>query len=82
MEGKKWDAFESFKKYAVQADSVEDFINKYGKPKQYEERGAEYMKCCIASHEEHLKKYSYDFITHHDSKTGETVSFYPTKRGQ
>ena len=68
--------FEKFKKYEVQADSIEDFIFKYGKPSRYQERGEEYMKVCIQSHKEDLLKCGYDIITHHDSKSGETVSYY------
>lgn len=80
IEKKKCNSCESFKKYTVQADSIEDFIERYGKPKQYRERGPEYMEACIASHKEHLAKFGFDFITHHDSKTGEIVSYYPNKQ--
>lgn len=69
-------SYKAFKKYRVEASSIEEFIRKYGKPKQYWERGEEYMKACIASHTEHFDKYGFDFITHHDSKSGEIVSYY------
>jgi hypothetical protein len=68
--------YELFKKYQVEANSIEDFINKYGKHNRYAGRGEEYMKVCIESHKEHLREYGFDFITHHDSKTGEIVSYY------
>lgn len=68
--------FDTFKKYEVQANSIEDFILKYGKPSRYQERGNDYMNTCIQSHKDDLLKYGYDIITHHNSKTGETVSYY------
>ena len=70
-------SYELFKKYQVEADSIEDFIRNYGKHNRYYGRGNEYMNACLASHKEHLEKYGFDFITHHDSKTGETVAYYP-----
>jgi len=69
-------SFETFKKYEVQANSIEDFLLKYGKPNRFQERGKEYMNVCIQSHKEDLLKYGFDFIDHHNSKTGEVVSYY------
>ncbi len=69
-------SYEAFKKYQVEADSIEDFIRKYGKHDRYYGRGEEYMKVCLASHKKDFEKYGFDFITHHNSKTGETVSYY------
>jgi hypothetical protein len=68
--------YEAFKKYQVEADSIEDFHNKYHKPQRYTDRGKEYMECVIKTGYEDMEKYGYTFITHHDSKTGETVSYY------
>jgi hypothetical protein len=39
--------YEAFKKYQVEADSIEDFHNKYHKPQRYTDRGKEYMECVI-----------------------------------
>lgn len=67
---------ESFKKYAAESDSVADFLQKHSKPSRHEARGKEYVDARIQSNIEHLNKYGYTFITHHDSKTGEVVSYY------
>ena len=68
--------YEKFKKYEVMADNVEDFLEKYTKYNRHRGRGLDYVKCRINSHKEELEKYGYTFITHHDSKTGEVVSYY------
>lgn len=68
--------YEKFKKYEVSADSVEDFLEKYTKHDRHQGRGQDYVNCRIKSHRKELEKYGYTFITHHDSKTGETVSYY------
>jgi len=67
---------ESFKEYEVKADNVEDFLKRYSKPKAHELRGKEYVEYRINSYKEELKKYGFCFITHHDSITGEIVSWY------
>lgn len=69
--------YERFKVYRVPADSLTDFLERYTKPSAHRERGEEYVAARIASHQEDLNKYGYTFITHHDSKTGDTVSYYP-----
>ena len=76
----KSNLYESMKEYAVQADGVEDFIRKYGKPSSYWERSGEYMEECITSHIAYLEKYGYDMITRHDSKIGEMVTYYPNNK--
>jgi hypothetical protein len=69
--------YDSFKKYQVtDVQTVEEFLKKYTKYKAHEGRGDEYVKVRIASFKEELEKYGYCFITHHDSITGECVSFY------
>ena len=70
-------SYELFKKYAVEAKSLEDFLERYTKPSRHLERGVEYVKVRIASHQEDIDKEGFTFITHHDSKSGETVSYYP-----
>ena len=77
--------YEYMKKYAVPAESVEDFCNKYYQPRAFHDRtgdtwdydGETYQAACIASHKEYIKEKGYCMITHHDSKTGETVTYYP-----
>lgn len=78
---KKNRSYNNFKKYAVSAVSLEDFLERYTKPKAHKERGAGYVAARIQSHQEHIDKYGFTFITHHDSKCGETVSYYPTDGG-
>lgn len=68
--------YENFKKYKVKADSIEDFLKRHSKPKAHELREKEYIEARIKSHTEDLQKYGYTFITHHDSITGEIVSWY------
>lgn len=68
--------YERFKKYAVQAENVEDFLSRYTKPGRHFERGDEYVKARVLSHQEDLTKYGYTFIPHHSSVTGQVVSYY------
>jgi hypothetical protein len=65
-----------FKKYEVEANSVEDFLKKYTKRDRHEGRGKEYIEARIKSHTEDLLKYGYTIISHHDSITGDVVSYY------
>ncbi len=69
---------EIYKKYEVKADSVADFLERYTKTDRHSGRGEEYVQCRIQSHTESLEKLGYTIITHHDSKTGEVVSYYGT----
>ena len=74
-----WNGYEAFKEHEVKADNLEEFLKRYTKRRAHEERGVEYIKARIKSHSEHLEKYGYTFITHHDSVTGEIVSYYGNK---
>lgn len=70
-------SYENFKKYQVtDVKSVEEFHNKYHKHDRYLGRGQDYAQCVINSSIEELKKYGFTIITHHDSNTGECVSYY------
>lgn len=71
--------YDTFKKYEVQADNLVDFLEKYSKAGRHSERGSDYVKARIKSHQEDIDKYGFTFITHHDSKCGECVSYYPNK---
>lgn len=71
-----FNCYEHYKQYKVEANSIEDFLKRYTKHNRHEGRGKEYVECRIKSHEEDLEKYGFTFITHHDSITGECVSFY------
>jgi len=72
------DLKEVYRKYEVKAESIEDFLNRYTKPSRNEQRSSDYQEARIKSHTEDLEKYGYTFITHHDSVTGECVSYYGT----
>lgn len=59
----------------VKAKSVKHFLEKYYRPDRYHERGEEYAKVLLASHELHFERYGYDIISRHDSVTGKVVCF-------
>ena len=60
--------YELSKKYAVtDVSSIEEFILKYCKPERSAGRGEEYVKAQLESHREHVARFGYDIITHHDS---------------
>lgn len=72
--------FEKFKEYQVNdVTTVKEFLEKYYKHDRFTGRNKEipnYSDRLIRSYEEEFKKYGYCFISHHDSKTGEIVTFY------
>jgi len=70
---------EEYRKYEVKANSVEDFLIRYTKPSRNEGRPKDYLEARIKSHTEDLEKYGFTFITHHDSITGQCVSYYGTR---
>jgi hypothetical protein len=78
MKGKKT-LYESFKQYKVEAKSVEEFCLEYYKHKKLHNRGESYIRIIIESKIKELKENGFTFISHHDSKTGEIVSFYCNK---
>ena len=77
---KMTNSYDTFKKYAVNADSLEEFLEKYTKHERHAGRGSEYVAVRIKSHQEDIDKSGFTFITHHDSKSGETVAYYPCNR--
>ena len=68
--------YEIFKKNAVQADSIEDFCNKYHRRGAFHDRGDEYMKADIEDHKKEFETYGYTIIPHGTSTTGEVVAYY------
>ena len=54
--------YESFKKYEVTADNIEDFLKKYTKYNSHEGRGKDYAEYRIKSFKEEFKKYGFCFI--------------------
>jgi len=73
--------FESFKKYAVEAESAEDFCYRYHHHKAYHERGKEYMEIDLESHKKELEKNGYTIIPQGSSTTGGIVSWYGKNGG-
>lgn len=72
----RFNCYEGFKKYKVDAASVEDFLSRYYKSSRYTGRGPEYAECLLTSYKKQLQQDGFTFISHHDSVTGEVVAFY------
>ncbi|MGM9602551.1 MAG: hypothetical protein ACI3W5_13345 [Faecousia sp.] len=69
--------YEKMKKYRVQASSLEDFRQRFTKPRAYAERGPDYVEAVLKSAQQDIERYGYTLISHHDSVTGEVVTYYP-----
>lgn len=67
------------KKYAVPATDPVDFLDRYTRSGYGIERGADYQASRIESSYEDLEKFGYCMIPQSSSKTGETVTWYPSK---
>jgi len=65
-----------YKKYKVQAASVADFLDRYYKTNRYYWRGVEYAALLLKRYEKEFADQGYVFISRHDSKTGEIVSYF------
>ena len=72
-----YNAYESFKKYQVEAKSVEDFLQKFYKPQRYTGRGLDYATILLHSYETDVKEQGFCIISHHDNVTGRVVAYYP-----
>jgi len=46
---------EYWRKYAVEADSVEDYLDRYYKPERYTGRGEEYAAALLKSYKEDVE---------------------------
>lgn len=64
-----------FAKYAAKAKSVSDFLDRYYRRERYTGRGAEYASGLLASYEKDFSEEGICWISHHDSVTGDVVSF-------
>lgn len=72
-----YDTKEAFKKYAVHdVTNISEFLARYYKRDRYTGRGDEYAAILLASHQRDFDAEGWDMISHHDSNTGEVVSFY------
>ena len=65
-----------FEAYAVKADSVADFLERFYKPRRYGGRGEEYAASLLQSYETEFGRNGYCFISRHDSVTGDYVSYF------
>ena len=68
--------YEKMKKYQVQAESVEDFRQRYTKPERYQSLGSEYVADVLESAHKDMERYGFTIISHHDSVTGDVVAYY------
>lgn len=68
--------FDLFQKNKVSAKSVADFLDRYYKQDRYIGRGQEYAETLLASHEQEFREYGVDFISCHESVTGQIVAYY------
>jgi len=68
---------EVFKDVAVtDVCTVAEFLDRYYKPDRYTGRGEEYAAAVLESHVHGFEIYGVDWISRHDSMTGQVVSFY------
>lgn len=71
-----FDPYVAFQKYAVKADSLEEFCDLYHRRGAYHDRGEEYMKADYEDHKKEMERDGFTFIPMHDSTTGYVVSYY------
>ena len=77
METSHYSSKDSFREYEVtDVNSVEEFLDKYYKRRRYTGRGEEYAAGLLKSYKGTMSRRGWIFISHHDSNTGEIVSFY------
>lgn len=62
-------SYNSFHKDMVDAESVEDFINRYYRPERITDT-------LVDTYKERFNSEGFCFISHHDSRTGSIVSYY------
>lgn len=67
---------ERFRQHAVEATSVEDFLNRYYRGDRYTGRGKEYAACLRANYERNFQCDGWTFISKHDSNTGRVVAYF------
>ncbi|GHV89906.1 hypothetical protein AGMMS50268_04090 [Spirochaetia bacterium] len=77
MTKKKADIKDLMKKYAVEADSVEEFVRRYSTHQAFADRGSDYQSASIAGNEKDVQINGYAMISYHDSITGDTVTWFP-----
>ena len=68
--------YEYYKKYAVQADSVDDYLKRYTNYNNFAQEIAphnERVKSC----QEEIEAYGFCYMTKYMSITGQPVTYYP-----
>ena len=69
--------YEVFKDRRVtDVKTVAEFLDLYYKKDRYTGRGEEHAAVVLASHEKMFELWGMDWISRHDSVTGEVVAFY------
>lgn len=69
--------FEIFKDCKVtDVKTVAEFLDRYYRKDRYTGRGEEYAAVLLKSHEDDFKEWGVDWISKHESLTGEVVAFY------
>ena len=81
------DTGEWLRPYAVEAASIEDFMARYYKKDRYTgsynyrlDDGRMYSDVLLASHRQNAERDGYDWISHHDSATGEIVAWFAPQK--
>lgn len=75
-----YSTYESFKKYQVEADNIEDFLNRFYKPDRYTGRGEVYTDTLLRSRQLDVQADGFTWISRHDSITGRCVSYYENRK--
>jgi len=69
--------YEVFKDRKVtDVKTVAEFLDRYYRKDRYIGRGEDYAAYLLKSNEDDFKAYGVDWISRHDSLTGEVVAFY------
>lgn len=72
-----WNPYDGWRKYQVQAGSLESFLEHYYKRDRYTGRGEDYAEAIRQSYRETLAHDGVCIISRHESRTGEVVAWYP-----
>lgn len=71
-----YDPYVAFQKYAVEAESLEDFCDRYHRRGAYHDRGEEYMQADYESHKKEMERDGFTFIPAGSTTTGYPMSYY------
>ena len=67
--------YEYYKKYRVDAESVDDFLRRYTNCNAHQEIAPHKVR--LESYAEELKRYGFCYMTKSMSVTGQPVTYYP-----